>query len=81
MVAKYRVLEKTFVAADGHLTASLREPGEEIEFSGRPNRAMEPLNDQARIAMNLVRAVSFEEGNILPRRGQPASITDTDGSV
>jgi hypothetical protein len=81
MVARYRLLEKTFVAADGHLEASLREPGEEIEFSGTPNRAMEPLNAEAVTAMGLVRAVSFEEGNILPRRGHPASITDTDRSV
>jgi hypothetical protein len=73
MVARYRLLEKTLIAADGALTASLREPGEEIEYGGRPNRAMEPLNDEARVAMNLVRAVSFEEGNILPRRGDPPS--------
>jgi hypothetical protein len=48
-MARYRAIKKTYLSLDG------REPrvipiGTEFEWAGRPNRAMEPLDDAARDA-------------------------------
>ena len=77
MAPRYRLLERSFIKPDDHLEASLHEAGAEILFSGIPGRSFEPLNDEARAAMGSVPPVSFAAANILPRRGQPASWTDT----
>ncbi|MCU1273070.1 MAG: hypothetical protein JWO48_501 [Bryobacterales bacterium] len=71
MVAKYKLLEKAFIRPDGHLEASLREPGEEIEFSGLPHRLWQPLNAEAVSALAQIKPLSDSAKNIAPRRGDP----------
>jgi hypothetical protein len=81
MTARYKLLEKTFVRPDDHLEASLHEAGAEILFSGIPGRSFEPLNEEARAAMGSVQPITTNLANILPRRGQPASMTNADRSI
>jgi hypothetical protein len=71
MVARYRLLEKCFVREDDHLEASLREPGDEIQFSGVPHRHFLPLNDEARAALALIPPIVGFSKNLVPRRGDP----------
>jgi hypothetical protein len=77
MVAKYKLVERCFLKTDDSHEAWMHEAGAEILFSGIPGRSFEPLNDEARAAMGSVPPVSFAAANILPRRGRPASRTDT----
>jgi hypothetical protein len=73
MAARYRLLTATFIRPDDHLEASLRPPGDEIEFSGTPSRMMEPLNDEARENMKEIRPLNIMGRNVYPGRGQPPS--------
>ena len=71
MVARYRLLEKCFVREDDHLEASLREPGDEIQFSGVPHRHWVGLNDEARTALALIKPILGFGKNFAVRRGDP----------
>jgi hypothetical protein len=71
MVARYRLLEKTYLREDDHLEASLYEPGDEIKFSGPPGRHWLPLNDEARKRAGAVNPLTPMAKNIAPRRGDP----------
>lgn len=44
-MARYRVLEKSFI------DFRLQEPGVEIDFAGKPDGNLEPLDDEARAAV------------------------------
>jgi hypothetical protein len=67
---RYRLSEKTFIKADHTQEAWLHEAGEEIEFSGRPNRNFIPLNPEAERAMAFA-PLSLMSQNVLPHRGGP----------
>ena len=71
MAPRYRLTEKCFLREDDHLEASLREPGDEIKFSGIPHRHFIPLNDEARAAIAEIKPLNANAKNIAPRRGDP----------
>lgn len=72
MVARYKLLARTYIKSDDQLEASLHEAGAEFDYSGTPGNSMSPLNDEARTAKAAVPPISDSAKNIWPRRGDPA---------
>ncbi|PDT69223.1 hypothetical protein CO683_14765 [Bradyrhizobium ottawaense] len=78
---RYSVLEKTFLKPVGHLSATMLEPGAEIEFEGRPGMSLRPLNASARAAKlesihREYRSTSFQDHSMLFRLARSLGAPD-----
>jgi hypothetical protein len=72
MVARYRLLARTYIKPDDHLEASLHEAGAEFDYSGVPGNSMEPLNAEAVEAKASRPPITDSMKNIWPKRGDPS---------
>jgi hypothetical protein len=71
MVARYRLVEKCFLQANGTQEAWLHLAGEVIEYDGIPHRHMIPLNAEAREAIAAIPPITGFAKNFAVRRGDP----------
>lgn len=71
MVARYRLLARTFICPADHLEASLQEAGFEFDYAGSPGNSMEPLNAEAVEAKAGRPPITDAMRNIWPKRGDP----------
>jgi hypothetical protein len=80
-MARYRLLEPTYLKPTGHLAPSMHEAGSELEYDGRPGLSMLPLDAAAEAAKlssipRFYRETVFQENSMLARLARSLGATD-----